>query len=322
MCVVAAVVLGLTLVRLDAALEDDLRFAFDAGPDGAREVLSAVSSSMITFTGLVFSITIVVLQLTSSQFSPRVLRTFLRDRLTQFALGTFVATFVYSVTVLRTVTSGEDAVFVPAISTTVALVLLLLSVGMFVAYIHHIATSIQVSSIMTAIGAETRATLHNRYPTGLDEPGQPTSAPDLPVAAVLPAPRTGVVTHIDIDRLVTMARDAGVVLRTELGPGDFIAEGAPLIEVLGAGAVDAGAVDAGAVVGRPSRCRRTGRCSRTSRSASVSSSTSPRRRCRRGSTTRPRRCRRSTSFMTCSAGSRRDRCVTVSTATTGEPSGL
>ena len=63
--------------------------------------------------GLVFSITVVVLQLTSSQFSPRVLRTFLRDRLTQFSLGTFVATFVYSVTVLRTVTSG-DAAFVPA----------------------------------------------------------------------------------------------------------------------------------------------------------------------------------------------------------------
>ena len=100
-----------------------------------RDRLSAISSSMITFTGLVFSITVVVLQLTSSQFSPRVLRTFLRDRLTQFSLGTFVATFVYSVTVLRTVTSG-DAAFVPALSTTVGLALLLLSVGMFLSLIH------------------------------------------------------------------------------------------------------------------------------------------------------------------------------------------
>ena len=204
---------------------------------------------MITFTGLVFSITIVVLQLTSSQFSPRVLRTFLRDRLTQFALGTFVATFVYAVTVLRTVTSGDDTVFVPAISTTVALVLLLLSVGMFVAYIHHIATVDPGLVDHESDRGRDPSDAAQALPHRTGRAGAAKSAPDLPVAAVLPAPRTGVVTHIDIDRLVTMARDAGVVLRTELGPGDFVAEGAPLIEVLGAGAVDAGAVDAGAVVG-------------------------------------------------------------------------
>ena len=248
-CVLVAILLGLALVRVDHALGDDLRLGFDAGPEGAREVLSAISTSMITFTGLVFSITIVVLQLTSSQFSPRVLRTFLRDRLTQFALGTFVATFVYSVTVLRTVTGGDDA-FVPAASTTVGLALLLLSVGMFVAYIHHIATSIQVSSIMTAIGAETRETLERRYPTGTDEQAPPVPAPAGAPTTVIPAPRMGVVTQIEVRRLVALAGAADVVLRTRLRPGDFVPEGAPLVEVLGTGAVDPSAVVAAITVAK------------------------------------------------------------------------
>lgn len=242
-CVVVAILLGLALVRLDRTLEDDVRFAFDAGPDGAREVLSAISTSMITFTGLVFSITIVVLQLTSSQFSPRVLRTFLRDRLTQLALGTFVATFVYSVTVLRTVTSGDSA-FVPDISTTVGLGLLLLSVGMFVAYIHHIATAIQVSSILTAIGAETRKVLDKRYPADTDGAAVGTTPRRGPVAAVVLASRSGVVTQLDTSRLVAIASEADVVLRTGAGPGAFVPKGAPLVEVVGAGVVDQEAVTA------------------------------------------------------------------------------
>lgn len=243
-CVLIAVALALTLVQVDHALDTELWFAFGAGPEGAREVLSAISSSMITFTGLVFSITVVVLQLTSAQFSPRVLRTFLRDRLTQFSLGTFVATFVYSVTVLRTVTSG-DAAFVPALSTTVGLALLLLSVGMFVAYIHHIATSIQASAIMAAIGTETRDTIEKRF-TDSDLRSSVRLPPqEHPLADVITAPRSGVLARVDIARLVGAARDGGVILRTRARLGDFVAEGAPLVEVLGTGRVEAGsALDA------------------------------------------------------------------------------
>ena len=170
--VVGAIGLALGLVALDRAQSTSLRYTFGAGPDGAREVLSAITTAMITFTGLVFSITIVVLQLTSSQFSPRVLRHFLRDRQAQSSLGVFVATFVYAVMVLRTVDGGEDESFVPAIATTVAMGLLLLSVGVFVFYIHHVATSIRVTSIIGAIGAETREAVDRRFPAGTG------SAPD------------------------------------------------------------------------------------------------------------------------------------------------
>ena len=232
-CVVLAVFLGLALVKVDQRIEGDIAFAFGAGPDGAREVLSAISTSMMTFTGLVFSITIVVLQLTSSQFSPRVLRTFLRDRQTQLSLGVFVATFAYSVTVLRTVRGGDDDQFVPAVATTAGLVLLLLSVGVFVAYIHHIATAIQVSSIIVAIAAETRGAIDRRYPVDGGTGEQPTAHATLPVTSVVTASGSGVVNHMDNAQLVELARRSDVVLSTELRLGAFVPEGGPLVQVHG-----------------------------------------------------------------------------------------
>jgi uncharacterized membrane protein len=104
LCAILAAALGVGLPELDIALRsENFALFFGGGPEGARALLSAIISSMISFTALVFSITIVVLQLTSCQFSPRVLRTFLRDRFNQLTLGVFVATFVYAMTVLRSV---------------------------------------------------------------------------------------------------------------------------------------------------------------------------------------------------------------------------
>jgi uncharacterized membrane protein len=142
LCATIATALGLGLTALDEGLDTSftMPFLFEGGPEGARAVLSAVITSMIAFTGLVFSITIVVLQLTSSQFSPRVLRTFLRDWVNQLSLGVFVATFVYALVVLRAVrgTSQVDP-FVPQVSVTVAFGFVLASVVVFLVYINHIA---------------------------------------------------------------------------------------------------------------------------------------------------------------------------------------
>ena len=240
-CVLFALLLALGLVELDRALDDGLGdVTFGAGPDGAREVLSAITTSMITFTGLVFSITIVVLQLTSSQFSPRVLRTFLRDRQTQLSLGVFVATFVYAVMVLRTVDSTDGARFVPAIATTVGVVLLLLSVGVFVGYIHHIATAIQVSSLVRAVGDETRAGIERRLRA--DDPREPVPAPLGPPTRHVVSPTYGAVTAVDDRLLVAAAAEAGVLLVLDVELGKFVPEGAPLLEVHGDGPLDDDAV--------------------------------------------------------------------------------
>lgn len=244
--VLVAIGLALSVVAVDHRLSPRIRFTFGAGPAGARELLGAITTAMITFTGLVFSITVVVLQLTSSQFSPRVLRTFLRDRHTQWALAVFTATFVYSVLVLRTVRSSDEVgkEFVPGLATTVAVGLLLASVALFVIYIHHISTAIQVSAIIDAIGRESRQALERRYPSGRGDstPG-PAPLATAAVSTMIPAPRPGVLVSVDEERLIVLAAEADVVLRSSLRLGDFVPEGAPLVEVLG----DASRLDVKAV---------------------------------------------------------------------------
>ena len=148
------------MVGLDHAARgfaQSLPLVFGGGPEGARGLLSAIASSMITVVGVVFSITIVALQLASSQYSPRVLRNFMRDRASQITLGSFIGVFIYSLLVLRTVRADADGrdEFVPVLAVSGALVLTVVAAAMLVYFIHHIATRMQVSYITATVARET-----------------------------------------------------------------------------------------------------------------------------------------------------------------------
>lgn len=233
-CSLGAIGLALGMETLDKRIGyTGIAFLlFPGPPEGARSFLGAIIGSMISFTALVFSITVVALVLTSGQFSPRVLQGFLRDRTIQWSLGIFVATFVYAMTVIRTVlgTNGAGA-FVPRFAVTAAFLLVLLSVGTFVYYIHHITNMIRVSSIITRIGEEARRLLEARYPAG------PPPAPPEPVigapATIVPAPRHGVVVSVNEARIVERAsrEERLVVLVPRIG--DFVPAGGPLFAVHG-----------------------------------------------------------------------------------------
>ena len=231
LCVGSAALLGAILIELDRNL--DTPFDFRGGPDSAQNFLSTISSSMITFTGLVFTITIVVLQLASQQFSPRVLRTFLRDRHSQFALGVFTATFAYALIVLRSVrTEGSvGGEFVPSTAVTGAFILVLLSLALFVDYIHHIAQSIRVPSITKSIGDETRAAISDIYDHEHTDPPLPLPAGGKVIE--VPAPKRGIVTALDRDRLVALAEENDCVVEIVPAIGDYVPEGAPLLRVHG-----------------------------------------------------------------------------------------
>lgn len=230
LCVVFAIGLAIGLIALDEVLPvTHGAEVFPGPPQGARSFLSAIIQAMISFTGLVFSITIVVLQLSSGQFSPRVLQMFLSDRVIQFTLGVFVATFVYAMVVLRAVRGTSASGSVPRIAVTVAFGFVLASVALFIRYIGHIANMIRVATIIAYIGRQSRHLLVCRYPDTTAGPGDAPVLP--PPARTIAAPRGGVVVSVNEDRLVRVAAESGTMLALVPRIGDFVPEGGPLVVV-------------------------------------------------------------------------------------------
>lgn len=235
--VVTAVVAGYAVPVLDRSLGGHLPYVFPGGPSAARNMLGTVAGAMISVTGLVFSITMVVVQLASSQYSPRLLSDFLGNRVAQATLGVFAASFTYSLTVLRSVRgeNGEGAAFVPQLGVTLAFLLVLLSMGMFIAFIHHITKAIQVSTILSDLGDATVGVV-DRY---LPEPGVPGARlgaqhwqPDPSVQGQqVRAHEHGAVVEVDYRELVSWAVEHDAVVEVVPRVGDFVPERAPTLRV-------------------------------------------------------------------------------------------
>ena len=254
-CVALGAALSFALVQVDRGLaRRGITVAFTGASDSALSLLSTIASSMLTLTALVFTITIVVLQLASTQFSPRALRTFLRDRQNQLTLGLFLATFVYALVALREVRGRGGAVeeFIPGLTITGSFALVLVSVVVFVHYIHHIAQSIRAVTIVERIGDETRATIAHLHPDeGSEEvleQGEDEGARGAGGDVVVEAEAPGVVASVDVARLVEVATTTGVTARLVPCVGDFVATGMPLFRLEGAGARQAEEADLRATV--------------------------------------------------------------------------
>ena len=229
--VVASVGAAIGLVALDHSVRfSSTSFLYPGPPAGARSFLSSITQAMISFTGLVFTITIIVLQLTSAQFSPRALRMFLRDRTIQLTLGVFISTAIYAMTVQREVTgSAGHHPFVPRVAVTGAFILVLTSAGLFVRYIDHVANMIRVVNILGDVAGEARALIETRYPAGRPPVAPPPAQP--PAQRQVAADRPGAVVSVNEQALVRLAGQAGLVVRLIPRVGDFVPAGAPLVSL-------------------------------------------------------------------------------------------
>jgi uncharacterized membrane protein len=205
---------------------------FRGGIESARTMMTAIAAAAITLTALVFSITMLVLQLASSQFSPRVLRTFLRDVNSQVTLGIFVGTFAYALLSLRALeeTSEGNA---PDVVMTVAILLALVTVGAFVQYIDHIAKQIQVESIVKRIADGTHKSIDRRY-SYTERTGSTLESLPKIVNRIVLANGSGMVQAVDEQRLVAIATKCEAFIHFERRVGDFVPRGAPLLHIVGA----------------------------------------------------------------------------------------
>lgn len=201
---------------------------FGAGADGARGMMSTIAGSMMSVVGVMFSIILVVLALVSSQYTSRILRNFMRSRVTQVVLGIFAGIFTYCLIVLRTIRGGDEGAFVPSLAVFFGFVMALGGIGALMFFIHHIASSIQASSIIASAAQETIAAIDRLFPEKL---GQATAQDDddqtlrpLPERnwRAVPARQCGYIQNVDNAALLRLARDRKTIVRMEYGIGEFV----------------------------------------------------------------------------------------------------
>lgn len=214
---------------------------FGASADGSRAMLAAIATSMITVAGVVFSITVVALSLASSQYSPRVLRNYMSDRTTQVVFGVFVGLFAYCLVVLRVLRGPGDGEFVPSLAVLGGVVYAFGGIGLLIYFIHHVADSIQASSIIARITGDTLDTVDRLFPTEIAQPVDDAEQADAQMPTLwtpVPSQRSGYLAGVDGVRLVECATSCGRVLHLVPSIGDFVVEGELIAELGGKQPVD------------------------------------------------------------------------------------
>lgn len=198
--------------------------------DGTRAILSVIAGSMVTVTGVVFSIVIVALTLASSQFGPRLLRNYLRDRTNQFAFGAFVSTFIFSLIILSGVRESE----IPLIGTTMTILFTVGSLFMLIYFIHNTSTSIQASSIIASVAHELNHQVEKRFSEDrkpLDESKEKDLQKLLQEVEtngkVIPSTHEGFMRLIDYNNLLELCLANDLYIKVCQRPGEFMIKDSP-----------------------------------------------------------------------------------------------
>ena len=242
MVVVGFLILAVVMVQLSSHVNREalIRWPllFGANAESSRAILASVASGMITVAGLTFSLTLLAVTQASSQFTPRILRNFMGDRANQLMLGTFVGVFAYCIVVLRTIRGGDDNAFVPSLAVVLGMLLGIGGLGVLIVAVHHIASSLQATTIVARVSRETEATIDKLYPNRLDvelshaleNDREDYQAAEGEVEAwhTVQSPESGYIQSVDVKSLIERAAEGGRLLRVECCPGDFVIEGRAL----------------------------------------------------------------------------------------------
>lgn len=241
--VTCSIVFAVVLIDLDSvAFNQQLNQwprVFGVGTEGARLMLSTLAGSMMTVMGTTFSMTLLALVLASGQYTSRILRNFMHNNVTQITLGVFASIFAYCLTVLRTIRGGGGGEeFLPNLAVFFAFVMSLIGVGVLIYFIHHIALSIQASSIIASVAQETNASIDRMLPLKADkehdeEEGRKQILKSMDKRSWYPvaAARSGYVLSMDNNVLIALATEDRTIMRMEQGIGSFIVQDTALISL-------------------------------------------------------------------------------------------
>lgn len=239
MMIISSIILAFFLIEIDSNINKkwiaEYPRIFGLGADGSRGMLTAIAGSMLTVAALAFSLTLSIIAQASGQYTPRILRNFMRDKINQFILGYFVSVYAYCLIILRTIRGGDEIQFVPSLGVVVGLILAIGGIVVLIYFIHHIASSLQVTNIITSIEAETSEVIKRIFP---EQMGDEVEKEEILKAKKMvqlvdwygvKSLQSGYVQYVDTSALIEFATDNKLILRMEYGIGQFVTEGAALI---------------------------------------------------------------------------------------------
>lgn len=234
---IVALILGLAVSQISISPQSALApLAFQGTADDARGLLTTITSTVVTVIALVLGLTVVALQLASTQFSPRLLRNFLRDRSTQLVLSVFMATFVYSTAGLYTVglSEGSRTEQFPRLAVSGAMILLFASLAMVVYFADHLAHSIQIDAVTTRAEKGAVEVVHDQLGTVEDSRQEPP-----PWAVPLVALRSGYIQTAHPEAFLPFASRHGVSVALRHRVGEHVITGTTLALMWAPSATDA-----------------------------------------------------------------------------------
>jgi uncharacterized membrane protein len=230
-----AVLLGVLVPRLEARYLPGLA---TGGTAPALALLSAIAAGTLPLTGLVFSLAFVMVQFSTTAYSPRLVGWLVGSSSMNHTLGAFTAAFLYSLAALAWVDRGGSGK-VPLLTVAVAILLLLVSVVHFVMLVDRLAM-LQIARVLAYVGDQGRAVIETAY--RILDPGELPDGERAPEAQGLPAGGQWVVYRgppvvvqaVDVRRIVALAARDDAVIAIAAAVGDTLIDGMPLLRVHGA----------------------------------------------------------------------------------------
>jgi uncharacterized membrane protein len=227
---VVGMIAALLLTPAIRLVDQALGWQAAVGPDGARALLGALASSMLTFIVFVFSILLVAVQLASAQLTPRIIATVYRNRILKVSLTVFVFTFTYTLAVLSRIEAA-----VPQVSMWLAVYSNVFCIGLFIYMLDHVGKSLRPVSILTRVGDAGQEVIREVYPSPVsgteDTPSPVGVAPPNAASRTVASRHTGAVLAFDETGLAELARRADGLIELVPQVGDFVTRGDPLFRV-------------------------------------------------------------------------------------------
>jgi len=233
LAVVAAIIVASVAIGVDSGLDptgEDLPLGFTSTVDSARALLGTIAGATITFAGIAFSVSLLIIQQASSQYSPRVVHTLFRDPFNRRVMGLVVGTFTYCLLILRSVRSsleeGGDPL-IPNLSVAIAVVLGIVTILAIVAFIDHSAHAMDISNILQDVEDQAIAQIRHEWPDS--DPEDPPPSPSQPTdpAHTIRFDRSGWIQQLDVDKLNAGVL-AGTTMWVDAYPGRYAVAGTPV----------------------------------------------------------------------------------------------